>query len=152
MDLNKIKPEISKAVTEVGYQLFELNWFDKKNDSILQVVIDHDDGILLDDCVKVNERLSQLLDTIISEDEQYYLEVCSPGLERKIRNEEEVLKCVGSYVFMKVDDDVERFEVEGQLLSYEDGVLDIMYKQKTRTQTKKIKYSDVKFMRHAVKF
>ena len=57
------------------------NWY-------LRVIIDSNQGISIDDCTKVHHAIDPILDEADPIDKSYYLEVCSPGLERELTREE----------------------------------------------------------------
>lgn len=47
--------------------------------------IDTPNGISLDDCEKVNDAINPILDEANYIKDQYFLEVSSPGVERRLR-------------------------------------------------------------------
>lgn len=152
MKLDKIEPLIREAVESNGYRLFELNWTKFEGNDVLQVLIDADHEIQIDDCVRVNDIVSPLLDTVEIESENYLLEVASPGLERPIRTIEEMCEAVGAFIFVKVKQETEKFSLEGTLLSFEDEIAVLSYEVKGKRKQIELKYSEIKFARYAVKF
>ncbi|MGB9866915.1 MAG: ribosome maturation factor RimP [Bacillota bacterium] len=56
---------------------------------ILRVTLDKPGGVTLDDCELVSRQLEQLLDQVDPIQETYYLEVSSPGLNRKLKRDRE---------------------------------------------------------------
>lgn len=152
MQLDAIEPLIRQAVESKGYELFELNWTKFEGNDVLQVLIDAEHEIQIDDCVIVNDIVSPLLDTLEIESDNYLLEVASPGIERPIRNQEEMLDAVGAFIFIKAKQDAEKFSLEGVLESFEDDVATISYNVKGRQKKIQLEYSEIKFARYAVKF
>ena len=65
-----------------------------------------------------------------------------------MNNEEELLKAVGSYIYVKTKED----EYNGDLDAYEDGILHLSLKDKNRIRKIQIDYKDVKKVRYAVRF
>jgi len=53
--------------------------------TILRFVIDADGGVKIDDCVRVDRAIRDLLDTWEGAPRSYVVEVTSPGLDRKLR-------------------------------------------------------------------
>ncbi|GAU79113.1 ribosome maturation factor RimP [Fusibacter sp. 3D3] len=53
----------------------------------LRVTIDKEDGVSLDDCQLVSQHLNSKLDSIDPIEEQYFLEVTSPGVERTLKKD-----------------------------------------------------------------
>lgn len=74
------------------------------------------------------------------------LEVSSPGAEKPLRSEEEVLENVGN----KIHVTLEKQEYEGKLLSFVDGVLELSINVKGRIKKVKVPYCDAKEIRLAV--
>ena len=67
----------------------------------LRVYIDKEGGIMIDDCVSVSRRLSDLLDADDFIEDAYTLEVSSPGLGRKLVKDREFNKSIGRDVDIK---------------------------------------------------
>ncbi|MBR4421728.1 MAG: hypothetical protein IKS69_04250 [Erysipelotrichaceae bacterium] len=145
MKAEKIREVLAGYAQEKGYELFAVEYHN--NDQTLSVVFDEDfDMDALED---VSKEVSDLLDRYDDEFEgQYFLDVSTVGVERPIRNEEELQKAVGQYVFVKCAD----AEYYGDLLSYSEGKIILQTKDKTRTKEVILDYPDVKEMRYAVKF
>ena len=69
-------------------------------------------------------------------------------MERPIRNEEEVRDAVGEYIYVKTKDN----EYYGTLTSFNNGMMNLKVKDKTREKDVSIEYSKTKKVRYAVKF
>jgi Uncharacterized protein conserved in bacteria len=81
----KVEKLIKNPIEEIGYNLYDLEYLKEGKDYYLRIFIDKQEGITLDDCEKVNNIVSEIMDIngdIISE--QYYLEISSPGIERRL--------------------------------------------------------------------
>ena len=82
---------------------------------------EHD--ITLDDCENVTRSLSDFLDELIPV--KYYLEVSSPGLERKFKSEKEFIIFKGRRVSIKLKNALEG-ETEkifkGEILDYDTNI------------------------------
>lgn len=74
---------------------------------ILRVYIDKPDGIKLEDCQKVSSQLDAVLDVEGNINEAYFLEVSSPGLDRKIFTVEQLEKQVGKKVKLKLNSGID---------------------------------------------
>lgn len=152
MKLDVIEPLIREAVESKGYTLFELNWTRFEGNDVLQILIDAEHEIQIDDCVKVNDIVSPLLDTVEIESDNYLLEVASPGLERPIRTSEEMKEAVGAFIFIKFKKDKEKLSLDGILESFDDEVAILRYIFKGKEKQIEVAYSEIKFARYAVKF
>lgn len=71
----------------------------------LRVFLDKPGGIEIDDCKNVSEKLAKFLDEQDFIKEKYYLEVSSPGLDRKLRKERDFIRHKGDLVDVKVRGD-----------------------------------------------
>src|SRR5690606_7555759 len=99
------------------------------------------------------EQLSEKLDEKEPISDPYYLEVSSPGVERPLKTEEAVRKSVGKNVFVKLYQPIDgEKEFEGILTSFEEGVMELEVKVKTRKKTVQIPYNQVAKARLAVTF
>ena len=145
MNLEKIRKVLTEYADTHGYRLFEVEYH--KNDQTLSVVFDEEFDMA--GLEKVSQEVSDLLDPY--EDEfasQYFLDVSTVGIERPIRNEEELKAAVGQYVYVRCKEE----EYYGDLLSYAEGMMELQVRDKTRTKNISLAYADVKEMRYAVRF
>lgn len=81
----KIENLLSKIIEELGYELYDVIYEKEAQDYYLRIIIDTPNGISLNDCEKVNDVINPILDEANYIKEQYFLEVSSPGIERRIR-------------------------------------------------------------------
>lgn len=68
----------------------------------LRITIDKEEPVTLDDCQLVSQYLNAQLDTIDPIEEQYFLEVSSPGVERTLKKDKEFEKFKGRTVQLKL--------------------------------------------------
>ncbi|SDN29274.1 ribosome maturation factor RimP [Alkalicoccus daliensis] len=141
-----ILEELSLELVDIEFKKEGKNWF-------LRVFIDSDSGVDLDDCTKVSEQLSERLDAEDPIEQAYYLEVSSPGAERPLKKKQDIEKAVGKHVHVTTYAPVDGEKaIEGKLASFEDEVLKIEVKVKTRIKEYEIPYSQVAKARLAVVF
>ena len=65
---------------------------------VLRILADKEGGITIDECARLNNELSELLDKENVIEEQYVLEISSPGLDRKLKKDEDFLWAVGKRI------------------------------------------------------
>ncbi|TVP84228.1 MAG: ribosome maturation factor RimP [Alkalicoccus sp.] len=154
---NQIYESVEKLVLpileEENLELVDIE-FDKEGKNwFLRVFIDSANGVDLDDCTKVSEQLSEMLDKKDPIEQAYYLEVSSPGAERPLKKKKDIEKAVGSNIYVTTYAPVDGEKVfEGTLVSFEDDVLKMEVKVKTRVVAYEIPYSQVAKARLAVAF
>ena len=103
-------------VNELGYKLYDVMYVKEGKEYYLRLFIDHENGIDLDDCEKVSNRVSDMLDEIDPISTQYNLEVSSCGLERHLREKEHYEAAVGKNVELKFFKTIDgKKQVEGIL-------------------------------------
>jgi len=102
-NIDKITELIKSSVNENGYELYHVEMVKEDGDNYLRVYIDNQEGISLDDCVKVSKQVSSLLDEEDPIPFSYYLEVSSPGIERELYNDKHLEKYMGYDVNIKLN-------------------------------------------------
>lgn len=86
------------VVTELGYDIWDVEYVKEGADWYLRITIDNEEGITIDDCEKVHRAIDPLLDEADPIENSYHLEVSSPGIERELRTEEHIAACIGEEV------------------------------------------------------
>lgn len=115
----KVQNLLNPIIENLGYELYDVLYVKEGKDYYLRVVIDKDSGIDLNDCEKVNNAITDILDEADYIKEQYFLEVSSPGLERHLRKDKHFEKQLGKEIFVKLFKPIERKkEITGILDSY----------------------------------
>lgn len=133
-------------LVDVEYVKEGKNWF-------LRVYIDKDGGIDITECGIVSEQLSEKLDDLDPIKDPYFLEVSSPGAERPLKTKEDIEKNVGKNVFLTLYAPIDgEKSYEGVLQSFEEDLLTIEYKVKTRKKTIEIPHDKIAKIRLAVVF
>ncbi len=95
---DKVENLIKSKVENIGYELYDVLYLKEGKNYILRIVIDNENGISLEDCEKVNNEITDLLDEADYIKEQYFLEVSSPGIERVLRKKWQLEKYINSKV------------------------------------------------------
>ena len=94
----KVENLIKEKIESVGYELYDVLYLKEGKNYILRIVIDNENGISLEDCEKVNNEITDLLDEADYIKEQYFLEVSSPGIERLLRKDWQLKKNIDNKV------------------------------------------------------
>lgn len=74
----KVEELIESNILELGYELYDVEYVKEGKDFYLRIYIDKSDGISLEDCEKVSNNITEILDNKDYIKEQYFLEVSSP--------------------------------------------------------------------------
>ena len=91
--------KINPIIEELGYEVVEVEYAKKVDGMNLTFYIDSPLGIQIEDCEKVNNAITDILDEInVTNDAPYILNVSSPGLDRPIKNERDFIRNKGKKV------------------------------------------------------
>ena len=75
---------IEETVKNEGVTLWDVRFLKEGANWYLRVFIDKPEGISIDDCTAVSHAIDPIIDEADPIDKSYYLEVCSPGVEREL--------------------------------------------------------------------
>ena len=78
----KVEKLVEPIIENIGYELYDVEYSKEGKNYFLRIFIDNEKGIDLNDCEKVNDAITEVLDDANYIKEQYFLEVSSPGVER----------------------------------------------------------------------
>jgi ribosome maturation factor RimP len=97
--LDRLRREAARVASSHGLDLFDLQFRRESNGWVLRVIVDRSDEVVtIDDCRRVSEDFSALLDVdadLLPADRAYTLEVSSPGLDRPLRGEGDYRRFTG---------------------------------------------------------
>ncbi len=121
---DKIFTLIEPTVAEQNVTLWDVSFVKEGASYYLRVFIDSENGIGIDDCTAVSHAIDPILDEADPIEQSYYLEVCSPGLERRLTRAWHFEAMYGRAVKVKLYKALDGAkELSGKLISYDGGVL-----------------------------
>ncbi|OCA85438.1 ribosome maturation factor RimP [Bacillus sp. FJAT-27225] len=143
----------SPIVQELGLELVDIEYVKEGREWFLRVFIDKENGVDIEECGIVSERLSEKLDELDPIPHNYFLEVSSPGAERPLKKEKDFINAIGKNVFVKTYEPIDGEKTfEGTLLEFTGETIKLEVKVKTRKKTVELPYSKVASARLAVTF
>lgn len=138
---------------ELGLTIISVEYVYESGVKILRVIADRNDGLSIDDATALNELISIKLDEADFISEEYYLEVSSEGIEKELKNDQDIINAISKFVCLRTYEKIlGAKEIYGDLLSYQEGVLKINAIIKGRKQTIEISKEKISRIRLAVKF
>ena len=145
---------VAPIATELNLELVDVEFVKEGRDYFLRVYVDlPEGGIDIEQCVQVSERLSAILDENDPIEQNYYLEVSSPGAERPLKKESDFQNAVGKYIYVKTYEPIKDMkEFEGYLKAYNVESLDMEIKIKTRKVQVTIEKEKIAKARLAIDF
>ena len=99
---NEITDIIKPTIVSMGYELWGLSIGQQNNSLKFTLYIDSENGINIDDCVKVSNQVSHILDIDDKFNAEYILEVSSPGFDRVLITQDHFEKFINEKVKMKL--------------------------------------------------
>ncbi|MFA9424053.1 MAG: ribosome maturation factor RimP, partial [Sedimentibacter sp.] len=126
MNKKSIEVSVQKMVEDIinssEIELVDVEYVKEGPFKYLRVYIDTPAGITVDDCADVSRALNKKLDDIDLIQEQYFLEVSSPGLERPFKTHADYLKNIGEQVEIKFFKPIDgKKAIEGILIEKHDN-------------------------------
>ena len=98
----KAEELLSKIIQDMGYDLYDIEYVKEGKEYHLCIYIEKKEGININDCEKVTDAINPLLDQEDFIKNQYYLEVSSSGLEKKLRKRKHFEKQIGNIIEVKL--------------------------------------------------
>jgi len=140
-------------LTEIGLELVDIEYVKEGKNWFLRIYIDKDNGVDIEECGLVSERLSEKLDALDPIPHNYFLEVSSPGAERPLKKEKDYQKAIGKNVFIKTYEPIDGEKAfEGLLTKFEGDTVTIEVKIKTRKKIITLPFDKIASARLAVTF
>lgn len=123
----KVEKLLEPIIEKEGYELYDVEYAKEGKNYFLRIFIDNENGIDLNDCEKVNDAITDILDEANYIKEQYFLEVSSPGIERILRKEKHLQKNIGQEISINLfkKDENGNKEYIGILESFDENNLKI---------------------------
>lgn len=149
----RIKEMFAPILQQMDIRLYDLVYHTSGKEKILEVSIMKQDGSMdLDTCAAVSERLSEVLDENDPINEEYTLEVCSPGAEREIRDLGELDDMAGEYVYVRLKEPFKKMlEITGEIQNVENDVITLEYRDKAARRKAEFTKENIDFIRLAVR-
>ena len=123
---DQITEIIESVIEEQGYELVDVEFLKEGSDWFLRVYIDHEKGIMIDDCAKISQIISVLIDEQDPIAQEYMLEVSSPGIERVLKKDKDFVRFKGNKVKIKLFAKfLERKQYVGEILDSDQQTLQI---------------------------
>lgn len=121
----KVEELLMQTIQKIGYDLYDVEYAKEGKNYFLRIFIDKPEGIDLEDCEKVNDAITDLLDKADYIKEQYFLEVSSPGIERILKKDKHLEQNKGKEVQVKLfkKDEKGKKEYQGILQDFNEEKL-----------------------------
>ncbi len=111
---------------ENGCFIYDIEFVKEGGLYFLRVYADKEGGINLDECEVISRALSDKLDEKDPIKQNYYLEVSSPGIERKLKTKEHFDRYIGEKIDIGLYKAIDKSkQLTAVLTGFEDGIITV---------------------------
>lgn len=103
---------VKPIIEDLNLILWDVRFVKEGADWFLRIFIDKQDGVTIEDCEAVSRAVDVPLDELDPIEQNYCLEVSSPGLERTLVREEHFEQFIGENVLVKMIRPLEKWGKE----------------------------------------
>ncbi len=104
----KAEQMLLPIIEENKFELVDVEYVKEGGNWYLRAYIDKPGGITIDDCEVVSRRMSDLLDEDDFIEDNYTLEISSPGLDRPLRKDKDFARYTGSEIEVRLYKAIDR--------------------------------------------
>ena len=142
----RVKDLIEPIINKLNYDLYDVIYTKEGKDYYLKIFIDSNYGISLNDCEKVNNAITDILDEKDYIKQQYFLEISSAGLERILREDKHFEANIGKLVEVRLYKNLinnkkvlrgilKKFDEENITIEFENENIEISKKEISNVKT-----------------
>jgi ribosome maturation factor RimP len=136
--VNEFEKLITPIIEQYDCSLYDISVENEDNNKYLRVYIKKENGqVDVDTCAKISKIISPMLDVYDIVKDQYYFEVSSPGIERKLTKLDNFKKSIGENIKIKLNNGT---KINGKI----DDIDGINIKIKTNKSIQTVKFDDIK--------
>jgi ribosome maturation factor RimP len=119
--INLVEP----VLNEENFELVELKLSQYKRNNRLQFYVDSDNGVTIDDCVRLTKLIEPHLEKSNLFSYRYIIEISSPGLDRPLKTAADFKRRIGEEIRVFFNND-ELPPLEGKLTYADDERIEIL--------------------------
>ena len=130
---------VRPIIEDMGLSLWDVRFVKEGANWYLRIFIDKDSGVSIDDCEDVTRAIDQPLDELDPIEQNYFLEVSSPGIERELIKPEHFDAFLGAPVMLRLirpDEKGER-DIRGVLTAHDKDLVTVAFDGQERVIKKK---------------
>lgn len=142
IELENIYQQIIALIQEVKHEAFVVEIVLKRGkNKVLEILVDTDEGILLDECSYISKKLANFVDEMDFFDFPYNLEVSSPGVARPLKLIRQYQKNIGREleIILKSGN-----KIEAELLKIDKNSIELKKKVKKEFKEVTVNFDEIK--------
>ncbi len=98
----KVEQLLGQTVSELGFELCDVEFAKEYGDWVLTLYIDQPGGVTIDDCERVSRAVDPILDEADPIEQAYMLSVSSLGLDRPLKKDADFARNIGKRIEIKL--------------------------------------------------
>ncbi len=144
----KVEQLVKTKIEEIGYNLYDVEYAKEGKNYFLRIFIDSPKGIDLNDCQKVNDEITDILDEADYIKDQYFLEISSPGIERILKKDKHLSDNIGKNINIKLfkKDENGKKEYQGTLEKFTEEIILIKTDNNQQIEIQRKNISQIKII------
>ncbi len=132
--INQIRENVNSSIDDLGYEIYHIEYVNEFGHKYLRIMISHKDDldkkITVKDCETVSKTVNVLIDDMNIED-KFFLEVSSPGVNRRLYTDKHMSHAIGKKVCVKLHKSIDgNKKFIGTLISVEGNKIIIKSEEK----------------------
>lgn len=160
-DIIKVSTDIvNEIIKDTDIKLYDIEYVKEGPFKYLRIFIEkEDESTTIEDCENISREFNNKIDDDNFVDEQYYLEVSTPGIDRPFKSEKDYTDNIGKNVevslYKNVNLDKKKLNVKSftaKMLSKDGDAIKLAVKVKTRTYEIEVDIKDIAKINSAVEF
>lgn len=130
---------VQPIVEDMGLSLWDVRFLKEGAEWYLRIYIDKDSGVTIDDCENVTRAIDAPLDELDPIEQNYILEVSSPGIERELVKPAHFDAFLGAKIMLRLirPDDSGQRDYHGTLTAHDKDTITMMTDGTQRVINKK---------------
>jgi ribosome maturation factor RimP len=120
----KITDLAESVLDDLGFELVDVEYLSEHGRWVLRIYVDKEGGVTIDDCANLSREIGDLIDIKDVIEQEYVLEVSSPGLNRPLKKERDFARVIGKKIKIRMFAPVDgRRNFSGYLKDFQDQKL-----------------------------
>lgn len=122
---------VGPILEDMAFELVDSEFLHSHGKWVLRLTIDKEGGVTIDDCARVSRELGDHIDVKELISHPYVFEVSSPGLDRPLKKEKDLLRVVGKKIKVRMRAPLQgRRNYVGFLSDFAQGILHMRVDEK----------------------
>ena len=131
--LEKFEKEIQVYLDRLNLELSDIEYVQEGGYNYLRIYVEKADGTTsLDDCIALSTEIDKIADNLIQD--KFFLEVSTPGIERKLKKSKDFIRLVGEKKKVKNKSQIESKKTfEGKLEKFQNETIYVLDEKLEKT-------------------